>query len=225
MKNSIKKLFSIMFCLAFAVVAYGTNINAATNRHYCIKYTCNSTYYGITADIYLPSSIYTPSYGGYCDWYLGMDPTSGSNAVEGGISYKQGTFHIFLNTGADHFSYTDSSIRLGQKVNIKIRLSSDGSTATLYKNGSKYGSSLKTGATFRNGKGYPKMVMGVQDDGSSYHNNAIITNAKACANSAGSSYTSVSSSMVTPGKWAPNGGSNPYSSTSFPLSASLNSQA
>lgn len=225
MKKSIKNCFALMFCLAFTFVAYASNANAATNRHYCIKYTCSSTYYGVTADVTLPSSIYVPNNGNYTDWYIGMDPTSGSYAVEGGISYKAGTFRVFLNTAADSFSVPYSSIKTGQKVNLKIRLSSDGKSATLYLNGTQVERALSTKGTFQNGKGYPKIVMGVEDNGTSYHSTATINNVKVCANSAGSSYTNMTSSMGKAGIYTPNGSSNPYSKTSsFPLTATLNKQ-
>ena len=223
MKKQLKKLVGILLAFTLIFSLQGIEVNAATARHYCIKYTTKSTWYGITADIYLPSSINVVSNNNdYVDWYIGMDPTSGNN-VEAGISYKNGQFRVFLNTGdkATSSSSIDSSIRPGQKVNLKIRLSSDGKKATLYVNGVSRKTANTTGV-FTNGKGKGKIVMGVQDGGTSTHSKAYFANVKLCANSAGTSYTNMTSSMGNSGKYAPTGSSNPYSIYStFPISASL----
>lgn len=81
-----------------------------------------------------------------------------------------------------------------------------------------------TRGTFANGKGRCKFVMGVQDGANSTHTQARIENVKLCANSSGSSYTNMTSSMGSYANYnVGNTSTNPYSiSSKFPLRASLN---
>ncbi|WP_024831767.1 LamG-like jellyroll fold domain-containing protein [Ruminiclostridium josui] len=226
MKKITKSILGFLAATILFIQVSPLSASAAINRHFAIKNTTKDVWYGVTADVTIPSTISGLGRGsaGYADWYIGMDPSSGT-AVEAGISYSQGEFRVFLNTGnGNGAGVVDSSIKPGQKVNLKIRLSSDGKTASLYVNGALRKSESTVGK-FTNGKGKAKIVIGVQDEGNASTSVATIDNVKLCANSAGTTYTTMTSSMGSYSTYnAGTTSKNPFTvSSTFPLKASLNS--
>lgn len=132
----LKKTVFSMLCVALvlSIVVVGSNVDAASGEG-AVRTSTLDTYYGISADFYVPSNVYVPNDGSYVAFYVGL-----GNQCEGGISYN-GQWNHFINCGSGSSNESDpipTQPSAGDKINIKLVNNLD-DTATLYVYYGNYG--------------------------------------------------------------------------------------